>query len=232
MLAVFDMEGVLVDGEFLPEIARAVGRYEEVHDITIRGIRGEVDWEQGLRRRIEIIRGVPYEECVRVSNGLKLMCGAVETVRQLKSWGFTVVAVSGGFSMLAKRVRDELGLDHAFSNKLIFHDGKLAGFNLVVNTEKAKVLSTALGDLVSRREQIVAVVDGMNDIELFDLAGLKVAFRAQPKVKERADVCVDGGDLRAVLPAIGRYLEELRRREAPETGQAAAAPRFMGVRSP
>lgn len=205
VLVVFDMEGVLVDGEFLPEIARVRDRYEEVHAITLQGIRGEINWEEGLKRRIEMIRGVPYEECVRVSNGLPLMPGAVEAVAELKRRGYVVVAVTGGFSLLAKRVKNELGLDHAFANKLVFHQGRLTGYNLVVSADKARVLSSALGEMVGCKDKVVAVVDGMNDVELFDMAGLKIAFRAHPKVRERADVCIDDRDLRSILPPIFEY---------------------------
>ena len=205
MLVVFDMEGVLVDGEFLPEVARAIGRFEEVRSITQQGIRGEIDWEEGLRRRMEIIRGIPQEECVRVSDALPIMPGAAELVSALKSRGCVVVAISGGFSLLAKRVKAEVGLDHAFANRLVFHEGRLTGYNLVVNADKARVLYTALGSMAKDRENTVAVVDGMNDLQLFDLAGLKVAFRAQPKVRETADVCIDSKDLRQLVGVIGAY---------------------------
>jgi phosphoserine phosphatase len=68
VIVVFDVEGVLVDVEFLPELAKLVGMENEVRDITLRGIRGEMNWEEGLRQRIELVKGVSFEDCVRVSN--------------------------------------------------------------------------------------------------------------------------------------------------------------------
>jgi phosphoserine phosphatase len=189
----------LVDGEFLPEIARAIGKYDEVHAITLQGIKGEIEWEEGLKRRMRIIRGVPFEECLRVSNRLPLMPGAVETVNELRKMGYVVVTISGGFTLLSNRVKNELGLDHAFANELIFHQGRLTGYNLSVDADKATVLRAALGEMVDMKDQVVATVDGMNDIELFALAGHRIAFRAQPKVREKADVCVEVKDLRAIL---------------------------------
>ncbi len=94
MIIVFDVEGVLVDGEFLPELARLVGREREVHDITLKGIRGEIPWEEGLRERIELVKGVTYEDCLRVSNRLPLMKGAVEMAEQLRELDCIMVGVT------------------------------------------------------------------------------------------------------------------------------------------
>lgn len=201
MIAIFDVEGVLVDGEFLPELAKLVGREREVAEITLKGIRGELVWEEGLRMRMGLLRGVSYEDCVRVANSLPLMKGAREMTRKLRSAGFLVVGVSGGFSLLAERVRRELELDHVFSNQLVFHEGKLIGYGLLVNANKAQILGTAFGDMLFSSRK-AAVVDGANDLDLFGLADLKIAFNAQPVVRSRADLVIDRKDLSLVAEAI------------------------------
>ncbi len=197
MIIVFDVEGVLVDGEFLPELARLVGREREVREITMKGIRGEISWEHGLARRIDLVRGVTYQQCVRVANALPMMNGAAETAERLKRMGCLMVGVSGGFSLLTNRVKSELGLDHVFSNELVFHDGKLVGYGLLVNANKAQILRTAFGDMF-RGMRKMAVVDGANDLDLFDLADHKVAFNAQEIVRRRADSAVGVKDLRPI----------------------------------
>ena len=168
MIVIFDVEGVLVDGEFLPELARLVGKEKEVTDITIKGIRGEISWADGLAKRMELVKGVTHQQCVRVANSLPMMKGAVDMTESLKKMGCLMVGVSGGFSLLTNRVKSELGLDHVFSNELVFHDGKLVGYGLLVNANKAQILQTAFGDLF-RGMRKMAVVDGANDIDLFDL---------------------------------------------------------------
>jgi len=187
-----------VDGEFLPELARLVGKEKEVTDITIKGIRGEISWADGLAKRMELVKGVTHQQCVRVANSLPMMKGAVDMTESLKKMGCLMVGVSGGFSLLTNRVKSELGLDHVFSNELVFHDGKLVGYGLLVNANKAQILQTAFGDLF-RGMRKMAVVDGANDIDLFDLADLKVAFNAQQVVRKRADERLDVKDLHAVV---------------------------------
>ena len=204
MIVIFDVEGVLVDGEFLPELAKLVGKEKEVGEITLKGIRGEIDWEEGLRERVELVRGVSYEDCVSVSNSLPLMKGASEMAKELKRAGCLMVGVSGGFSLLARRVKESLGLDHVFSNELVFHDGKLIGYGLLVNANKATILNTAFGEMLNSGKK-VAVVDGANDVDLFGLADLKVAFNAQRAVKDKADVRIDEKDLRG-LPGLVRSI--------------------------
>ncbi len=194
MITIFDVEGVLVDGEFLPELARLVGKEKEVHEITRKGISGEINWEQGLQKRIELLRGLPLQDCVSISEKLPLMKGAKEMVRKLKETNALLVGVSGGFSLLANRVKAELDLDHVFSNELVFHDGRLIGYGLLVSSNKAQILSTAFGDML-KDDKKVAVVDGANDLDLFNLVDLKIAFNAQEIVKQRADVVVDEKDL-------------------------------------
>lgn len=197
LIVVFDVEGVLVDGEFLPELAALVGKRAEVEDITIKGIRGEIGWERGLAERMELVRGVSYHQCMRVANSLPMMRGAVEATEQLKKMGCLMVGISGGFTLLTNRVKNELGLDHVFSNELVFHDGKLVGYGLLVSGNKGRILRTAFGDLFKGMRKM-AVVDGANDVDLFDLVDVKVAFNAQDVVKKKADFQVNVKDLRRV----------------------------------
>jgi phosphoserine phosphatase len=127
LIVIFDVEGVLVNGEFLPELARLVGKEDEVMDITMKGIKGEISWEAGLAKRMELVKGVTYHQCMRVANSLPMMDGAIETVEELKRLGCLMVGISGGFTLLTNRVKNELGLDHVFSNELVFHDGRIVG---------------------------------------------------------------------------------------------------------
>lgn len=207
MIVVFDVEGVLVDGEFLPDLARLVGKEERVRDITMKGIRGEIGWERGLAERVELLKGVTRQQCVRVANSLPIMKGAVETTEKLKKLGCIMVGVSGGFSLLTNRVKSELGLDHVFSNELVFHDGRLVGYGLLVNANKTQILRTAFGGMFEGMRKM-AVVDGANDVDLFDFADLRVAFNAQAVVKKRADARVETRDLRPIVSLARRLAEK------------------------
>ena len=108
LLVIFDTEGVLIDGEFLPELAKIVGKEEEVWEITKKGINGEIEWEKGLIDRINELKGVSYEDCMKVANNMQIMNGAKETFNELRQLGFKTITVSGGPDILIDRIKEEL----------------------------------------------------------------------------------------------------------------------------
>ncbi|MEM5879391.1 MAG: phosphoserine phosphatase SerB [Candidatus Aenigmatarchaeota archaeon] len=197
-LAVIDMEGVLLDGEYLPELSKLVGKEKEVWEITRKGIRGEINWEEGLKQRIELLKGVKYEDALKVAKKIPLMKNAKKFCKKLKELGFKIVMVTGGFTIVADRVKEELDLDHVISNELIFNDGRLAGIKLRVS-DKAKAFIENFGKADG---DLVTIVDGANDLELFKIAKVKIAFNAQSIVKEKANFVVDGKDLANLIPVI------------------------------
>jgi phosphoserine phosphatase len=209
LLAIFDIEGVLIDGEFMPEIAKLVGREKEVEELTAKGIKGEINWEQGLFMRVDALKGIHYDECVKLAGRMSLMKGAVETFRELKKMGFKTMAVSGGPTVLSDRVKGELGIDYVFGNELVFIDGKLSGINLKVTSNKAYVLMDTIKWLGEEKKNIVAAVDGANDLKLFEISGLKIAFCAAPIIQKNADHIIKDKDLRNILPHIKKYLAKL-----------------------
>ena len=184
MLAIFDVEGVLLDAEFLPILAEKINKQDEIWDITRKGIEGIINWEDGLRKRIELRRGISYETCNEVADSLTIMTGAKEACSALKAAGWKIMAVSGGFSIMTDRLKNYLGLDYVFSNELLFKNGKLDGVQINVNSDKARSAMIKIKEWKENRENTVVVVDGANDIKLFDICGLGVAIRAQDVVKD------------------------------------------------
>lgn len=205
MLVIFDVEGVLLDAEYLPLLAKLVGKEKEIMDITVQGIRGEIPWEEGLLKRIDTLRGIDYKQALETALKMPLMKGAKETCRQLKKSGWRLLAVSGGFSIITDRLKDELGIDYVASNELVFKEGKLNGVDMAVNSDKANAVAKVIRQWKEKKEDIVAVVDGANDLKLFDISGLKVAFNAQDVVKEQADVVIDEKDLRLLVNELEKH---------------------------
>ena len=202
MLAIFDTEGVLIDGEFLPELAKVVGKEEKIWEITKKGISGEIEWEKGLIERINELKGVSYDECKRVSDGMPIMEGAKETFDELRKLGFKTLTVSGGPDILIDRIKDELQIDYAFSNKLIFSEEKLQGVDIIVGSDKTIPIKDTIEMMKKQKEDIVITVDGANDIKLFDLAGLRISFNGTELINEKSDSIVNKKDLREIMPII------------------------------
>ena len=205
MLAIFDVEGVLLDAEFLPILAEKINKQDEIWAITRQGIEGKINWEEGLKKRIELLRGIDYKTCKEVSDSLKIMICAKEACRALKAAGWKIMAVSGGFSIMTDRLKHELDLDYVFSNELIFKDGKLDGVTIDVDSDKAKSAIIKVREWKEEKKNIVVVVDGANDIKLFDICGLGVAFRAQDVVKELATITLEEKDLSKLIDLINKH---------------------------
>lgn len=205
MLAIFDVEGVLYDAEFLPLLAEKVNKENKIWEITKKGIEGKIDWVEGLKERVNLLNGIDYDICVQVANSLPIMTGAKEACRALKNAGWKLMAVSGGFTIITDRLKKELCLDVVYSNELVFHDGKLDGVIVSVDADKAKAAMIKIREWDEKKENITAVVDGANDVKLFDISGLGIAFRAQDLVKDLATVTLDEKDLSKIVGLINTH---------------------------
>ena len=205
MLAIFDVEGVLLDAEFLPTLAEKINKQDEIWDITRKGIEGVINWEEGLKKRIDTLKGISYETCKQVADSLPIMIGAKEACAALRAAGWKLLAVSGGFSIMTDRLKRELDLDYVFSNELVFKDDKLDGVKISVDSDKAKSAMIKVNEWKEKKKDIVVVVDGANDIKLFNICGLGVAFRAQDIVKDLATVTLEEKDLSLLIGLINRH---------------------------
>ena len=210
MLVIFDVEGVLLNAEYLPVLAQVKGpaTEKEIWDITNAGIRGEINWEEGLRRRVHALRGITYEEAKRIGESLPLMPGAKELCSALKRAGWKMIAVSGGFTLITERLSQDLGIDRIFSNELVFKDGKLEDVTLNVTSDKAAAVRSTVAEWGIRKEDIVVVVDGANDLKLFALAGFTVGFCPVDVVREKADESIDKRDLSLLLNLLKKNFGE------------------------
>ena len=205
MLVIFDVEGVLYDAEFLPLLAEKMNKEKEVWEITKKGIQGKIDWEEGLRQRVELLKGLDYKTCKDVADSMPIMTGARELCSALKNAGWKLMAVSGGFTIITDRLKTELGIDHIFTNELVFNDEKLDDVVVNVNADKAKSAISKITEWNEKKEDITVVVDGANDVKLFDISDLGIAFRAQDLVKDLATVTLDEKDLTKIIPIINNH---------------------------
>jgi len=115
------------------------------------------------------------------------------------------MAVSGGFTIMTDRLRDELDLDCVFANELIFKNGKLDDVKIHVDSDKAKSATIKVKEWKEEKKNITVVVDGANDVKLFDICGLGVAFRAQDIVKDLATITLEEKDLCKLIDLINKH---------------------------
>ena len=205
LLAIFDVEGVLYDAEYLPILAEKVNKEDEIWEIAKKGIQGSINWEDGLTKRVELLKGLDFETCKEVADSLPIMTGARNACKILKDAGWKIMAVSGGFTIMTDRLKEELNLDHIYTNELIFKDGKLDGVKINVDSDKAKSARIKIEEWNIPKDEIVVIVDGANDIKLFDICNLGIAYRAQDLVKDLATISLEEKNLAKIIPIINQH---------------------------
>jgi len=205
-LIAFDLDNVLIDGEAIDEIGNIVGIQKEIAEITKKAMEGEIDFETAIKERVALLKGTSVDSIKEVVQGIPLMEGAEETIKELKKRGYKIATISGSFEVIANRLKEELDLDYAFSNVLHEEDGVLTGevSGPLVEGSKADVLNKILKLEKISADECAAVGDGANDISMLELAELGIAFNAKPVLIEMADIVIEKRDLRELLP----YFEE------------------------
>jgi len=212
-LVVMDMDSTLIRIEVIDELARAHGVYEEVARITERAMQGEMDYDESLRQRVSLLKGLDVAVLDRICAELPLTEGAEILIRVLKRLGYRIAVISGGFSRAAESLKRRLGIDYAFSNQLEIVEGKLAGrvTGPIVNAQRKAELLELIAQLEGvLLDQTIAVGDGANDALMLEKAGLGIAFHAKPTLRARADTAISAGGLDSILYLLGISAREVR----------------------
>ena len=205
-LAVFDMDSTLIEAEVIDELAKAAGVGEKVSAITERAMRGELDFRASFKERLALLKGLPESVLQEVGASLRLTEGAETLFAELKRLGYKTAILSGGFSYFARQLQEKLGIDYVFANELQIVDGQLTGVAVepIVDAQrKADLLRELAHKEGLRLEQTIAVGDGANDLPMLGLAGLGVAFRAKPLVKQSAKQAISTLGLDGILYLLG-----------------------------
>ena len=211
-LVVLDVDSTLIQNEMIDLLADEAGLGDECAAITEAAMRGELDFEEALRDRVRLLAGQPEEIIDHAYKRLELTTGAKTFVATLKRLGFKVAIVSGGFTSFTDRLRTYLDLDYSHANTLGVRRGVLTGElagPVVDRAAKASLLVTLAQQEGIALDQVVAVGDGANDLDMLNAAGLGIAFCAKTVVREAADASLTLPHLDAVLFLLGVRREDL-----------------------
>lgn len=205
-LVVFDMDSTLIEAEVIDELAKEAGVGEQVIAITEAAMRGEIDFNESFRRRVALLKGLDARVLESIAQRLPLTEGAEALVSNLKALGFKTAILSGGFTYFAEDLQRRLGFDYVYANCLDIKDGVVTGEvvgEIVNGARKAELLREIAAREGVCLEQTIAVGDGANDLPMLSIAGLGIAFRAKPLVRQSAKQAISTLGLDGILYLIG-----------------------------
>ena len=188
-LFAFDLENTLIYNELLPDLARLVGREEEVGRITKLGVEGKIDWEEGFRERASLLAGVTREDVEKMAGDLRLVPGALGFVKSIRGRGHSIGLITGGPSEIAKSASRLFGADLAVSNRFLYDGDTFTGRVTVrVNPSTKGALALLMAkSLGVAREDIVALADGVMDVGLLAEAGMAIAINSSGSLRDAVD---------------------------------------------
>lgn len=204
-LVQLDVDSTFIQQEAIELLAAKAGVLEQVAAITASAMRGELDFEESLRARVGLLKGLPESEITQVQKEISLTDGAAELVATLHEKGHSVALVSGGFIDIIQPLISALSIRYYKANKLEIVAGVLTGGlvgPVIDRAAKADALREFAAASEVALEQTVAIGDGANDLDMMAAAGLSIAFNAKPVVVDAADFAINEPSLRSIIALI------------------------------
>ena len=206
-LICFDMDSTLIQTECIDELAMRAGVGDKVKEITERAMRGEIDFKESFKERVALLKGLDVSVMKDIAENLPITEGVDRLMEVLKRYGYKIAILSGGFTYFGEYLQRKYGIDYMYANELeVDENGKLTGNyvgEIVDGHRKAELLKLIAQVEKVNLAQTIAVGDGANDLPMLKTAGLGIAFRAKPKVKETAQQSISTIGIDGVLYFLG-----------------------------
>lgn len=219
-LFAFDMDSTLIQGEVIDELAKMAGVADRVVRITEAAMRGEIDFDESFTRRVGLLQGLAAERVYQLLDAIPLAEGAERLIQTLRLLGYKTAILSGGFTFFARNLQQRLGIDFIHANELEIVDGKVTG-RVIPPINNGARKAALLTEIAARErislDQVVAVGDGANDIPMLNLAGMGIAYRAKPLVRQKAGHSVSCLGLDGLLYLIGVRDRDLQQHAAEQS---------------
>jgi phosphoserine phosphatase len=205
-VVVFDCDSTIIREEVIDEMAKVAGVGRRVKALTDQAMNGELDYNQAIRERVKLLKGLSVKQLEKLSSTIHLTPGAEELISALHLMGHKVAVISGGFSFFTNYLKERLNLDYVFANELEIEDGVTTGCikgDIVGPETKAEIINEIAREENISVDQIVAVGDGANDRFMLEKAGLAIGFNPKKILKEYSDGIITSDNIFGLLYFLG-----------------------------
>ena len=206
-LICFDMDSTLIQTECIDELAKRAGVGDKVSEITARAMHGEIDFKESFKERVALLKGLDASVMKDIAENMPITEGTDRLMSVLKTCGYKIAILSGGFTYFGEYLRKKYGIDYVYANELeIGDDGKLTGRyvgDIVDGQRKAELLKLIAQVERVNLAQTIAVGDGANDLPMIGEAGLGIAFHAKPRVVANAKQSINTMGIDGLLYFLG-----------------------------
>ena len=198
-----DMDSTIIEQESLDELADEAGFGNQIRKITEDAMKGDLEFDEALRRRVKYLKGVSIDTINRViDERIWLSAGARTLISTLKKHNVYTALISGGFTHFSSKIASKLGFDEHHANRFIHMNKKLTGAvkdPILGRDSKVNIMRALSKKFALPTDSFIAVGDGANDIGMLQLAGSGVAMHAKKIVQSKSKIIINHSDLSALL---------------------------------
>jgi len=205
-VVVFDCDSTIIRAEVIDELAKVAGVDKRVKRVTQRAMDGEIDFFEAITERVGLLKGLTEDQLKKLTRSIHLTPGAEDLISSLKSMGYKVAVISGGFTFFTDYLKERLNLDYVFANELEIENGRTTGQvkgEIIDGERKAQIIKTIADRENIALDQIVAVGDGANDRFMLEKAGLAIGFNPKSILKEYSDGIITSDNIFGLLYFLG-----------------------------
>ena len=213
-VVVFDCDSTIIQAEVIDELANFAGVGDRVKEVTAKAMNGEIDFDQAIKQRVSLLKGLTVEQLKFLSENIRLTPGTEELISALHFMGYKVALISGGFSFFTNYLKQRLDLDYVFANELAIENsmttGEIKG-DIIDAERKGEIIKEIAGLENISLDQIVAIGDGANDRFMLENAGLAIAFNPKKILKKYSDGMITSKNILGLLYFLGVPDSELKK---------------------
>jgi phosphoserine phosphatase len=210
-LAIFDMDGTLIEGRTIFIFAEKMGFKDEL--IKLIHNQDKEFYEKSIDIA-KLSKGLKYDELIKIFRNIPLQKNVELLINELKKRNIKIAIVTDSYQFVADDLKLRLGFDYAYANNLIIEKGIVTGELKIHNKDlsenffgdkiysicKSCVLDHLCEKLKISKEETIVIGDGEIDIGMIKKAGLGIAYKAPELVQKHADIITN--DMKTVIDYI------------------------------